>query len=94
MFLVEQVEIKCFGHMLSISVHFTVTIDVPQYRKTSETDFYVVLEEVELKSVFLLSTSVIYLSGIETLPIGPYGSGTNLVGEEEFSITFPVFTKL
>lgn len=49
--------------------------------------------QVELDSVFLLSTSVSYLSGVEVLPIWPYGCGTNLV-DEEFFIIFPVFAEL
>lgn len=52
MFLVEQGGIKCIGHVLSISVHFTVTIYVPQYRKTSRTDFYVIAEEGGVKISF------------------------------------------
>lgn len=78
--------------MLSTSVRSTVTIYDPRCRKTYETDFYT-FAEVELNSVFLLSTSVSYLSRIEMLPIWPYGCGTNLA-DEEFLITFPVFAEL
>lgn len=79
--------------MLSNSVHFTVTVYGPDHGKTSETDFYMFAEEVELNSVFLLSTSVSYLSRIEMLPIWPHGCVTNLAGEE-FFVTFPVFVEL
>lgn len=61
--------------------------------KTSKTDFYMFAEELELNSVFLLSTSVLYLSRIEMLPICLYGCGTN-IADEEFFITFPVFAEL
>lgn len=85
MFLVEQGQISAFG-VFSIYVHFTVTIYDPQYRKTSET-YFTFTKEMELNSVFLLNTSVSYLSGIKMLPIWPYGCSTNLV-DEEFFIAF------
>lgn len=77
----------------SNSVHFAVTVYGPDHRKTSKTDFHMFAEEVELNSVFLLSTSVSYLSRIEMLPIWPYGCVTNLA-DEEFFITSPVIVEL
>lgn len=79
--------------MLSTSVHFTVTFYGPHYRKTSGTGFYMFAEELVLNSVFLLSTSVSYLSRIEMLPVWPYGCGTNLA-DEELLITLPVIAEL
>lgn len=52
------------------------------------------LAKVELNSVFLLSTSVSYLSGIKMLPVWPCGYNMNLVDKEEFFITFLVYAEL